>query len=105
MPNPFSGLRHTHVKKGEFSRLDISRAYKIDRMNSYILALLVPLFLQTAPAGVQQTPPPKASIEGVVVRIGTSEPIAGARVTLTRAISGQPLLPGSPLPLPNSPAG
>jgi hypothetical protein len=105
MPNPFLGLRHAHVKKRKFSRLDISRAYKIDHMDSYILTLLVSLFLQTAPAGAQQTPPPKASIEGVVVRIGTSEPIAGARVTLTRAIAGQTLLQGSPLPVPNSPTG
>src|SRR5215471_9866244 len=41
----------------------------------------------------QQTPPvqqqaPTGSIEGMVVRIGTGEPIAGARVIVTRGIAG-----------------
>jgi Carboxypeptidase regulatory-like domain len=75
-------------------------------MNSSILTLLVPLFLQSTPAGAQQAPPAKGSIEGVVVRIGTGEPIPAARVTLTRSIGGQTtLLPGGPLPPPNFPVG
>jgi hypothetical protein len=43
------------------------------------------LFLLLQAPAQQQTP--KASIEGFVLRAGTNEPIRGARVTLTRAIT------------------
>lgn len=63
----------------------------------------------------QQSPPPspKATIEGVVVRIGTGEPIEGAQVIATRqnpgaagALSGvvSPAPPPAPLPPPLPPA-
>jgi Carboxypeptidase regulatory-like domain len=57
------------------------------------IAVSLLLFLQ-APATPpqQQTQLPKATIEGIVVRVGTSEPIAGAQLTVLR-VSG-------PLPLP-----
>jgi len=43
------------------------------------------LLLQVAPIQSQQRPIPKGSIEGIVVRVGTNEPIAGTRVTLSRS--------------------
>jgi hypothetical protein len=53
---------------------------------SLILLLQLP-----GPAGpaVQQQEDPKASIEGIVVRIGSGEPVAGAEITLMR--TGGPL--------------
>src|SRR5262245_26346161 len=69
-------------------------------------AVLLSLLVLEAPyLAEQQQPPPKALIEGVVVRIGTGEPIAGARVSATRALSGQ-LVPGiSQAPFSNLPPG
>jgi len=52
---------------------------------------------------LQQQAPPKGSIEGIVVRIGTDEPIADARIVVTRAAIGQIISQGAPLP--NLPAG
>src|SRR5437773_4019312 len=48
----------------------------------------------------QQTQNAKASIEGFVVRAGTNEPIARARVTVLRSAGpgGAPLAPGGPPP-------
>jgi hypothetical protein len=56
------------------------------------IAVSLLLFLQ-APAipQQQQTQLPKATIEGIVVRVGTSEPIAGAQLTVLRAAGPQPL--------------
>jgi hypothetical protein len=49
-------------------------------------ATMIPiLFLLPWPESQQQQQPPKASIEGTIVRAGSAEPIAGARVVLTRA--------------------
>src|SRR5262252_5865016 len=56
------------------------------------IAVSLLLFLQ-APTTPQQTQLPKATIEGIVVRVGTSEPIAGAQLTVGRV---------GPLPLPTS---
>ena len=71
-------------------------------MRSYALASLLFLQLQTAqiPGTPQQAP--KGSIEGIVVRIGTVDPVAGARVTLTRAQAPSTALPAAP-PLPGPP--
>src|SRR5207245_6118191 len=46
----------------------------------------------------QQTQNAKASIEGFVVRAGTNEPVARARVTVSRTAGpgGAPLAPGGP---------
>src|SRR5262249_16947309 len=41
------------------------------------------LLFQMAQAAAQQRPNPKGSIEGIVVRVGTNDPIAGARVRLS----------------------
>jgi hypothetical protein len=55
------------------------------------LILLSLLLIQQQPTTQQQQQaPPTGSIEGIVVRIGTGEPIAGARVILTRSIAGVP---------------
>src|SRR5437667_897403 len=40
------------------------------------------LLFQLAHAEPQQRPNPKGSIEGIVVRVGTNDPIAGARLRL-----------------------
>jgi hypothetical protein len=65
-------------------------------MRSHALASL--LFLQLQAAQVPGTPQqaPKGSIEGIVVRIGTAEPVAGARVTLIRAQAPSTALPAAP---------
>jgi Carboxypeptidase regulatory-like domain len=52
-------------------------------MKVHMIAALLLVLQQTA-TSIQQQPAPKSSIEGTVVRIGTAEPIPGARVTLTR---------------------
>jgi hypothetical protein len=71
-------------------------------MRSYALASLLFLQLQIAPVpGIPQQAP-KASIEGIVVRIGTADPVAGARVTLARAQAPSTALPAAP-PLPGPP--
>jgi hypothetical protein len=62
-------------------------------MQPYLLLVSL-LALGTSYPAQQQQPSPKGSIEGFVVRIGTGEPIAGARVVATRAFSGQ-LVPGT----------
>src|SRR5262245_4358156 len=57
------------------------------------LRLLAPALVfvsQTVIAFAQQSEPAKGRIEGTVLRTGTNEPIAGMRVTLTRATQGQP---------------
>src|SRR5262245_4841666 len=53
---------------------------------------------QQTPAGPSQDP--KASIEGVVVRAGTNEPIVRARITVNRTAGpgGTPLPQGVPTP-------
>src|SRR4051812_22998278 len=68
-------------------------------MRSHALAFLLVLQLQTAqtPPGTQQQSP-KGSIEGIVVRIGTAEPVPGARVTLSRVQAPATALPAAPPP-------
>jgi hypothetical protein len=51
-------------------------------MKSLCVAVFFLLFLVSTAA--QQPPAPKGSIEGVVVRAGSGQPVAGARVTATR---------------------
>src|SRR5262249_14327959 len=53
------------------------------RRAAMIPAAMFALLLQTAPPIAQQ-PPAKASIEGIVVHSGTSEPVANVRVSLAR---------------------
>jgi len=61
------------------------------------------LLLQTMSASpLQQQSAAKGSIEGVVTRSGTGDPIPGARVMLNRLGTGLP--PGAPAPPPRSPA-
>src|SRR5262245_27979966 len=68
-------------------------------MKQMILSLL--LVVQQTPTTQQQQPQPTGSIEGIVVRIGTSEPIAGARVIYTRsAVSLPTTLGGLPVLTP-----
>jgi protocatechuate 3,4-dioxygenase beta subunit len=71
-------------------------------MRSHALASFLFLLLQSAqvPGTPQQTP--KASIEGIVVRIGTADAIPGARLTLTRVQAPVTALPAVP-PLPPGP--
>jgi hypothetical protein len=69
-------------------------------MKSYALASVLLLQLQTAPAPGTQQPASKSSIEGIVVRIGTTDPIPGARVTLVRTQAAVTALPASPPPGP-----
>ncbi|HET9217509.1 MAG TPA: hypothetical protein VFR18_11040, partial [Terriglobia bacterium] len=63
------------------------------------LGIVVALLAQGAPSQpTAQTNQPvvaTASIEGMVVRIGTSEPLAGADVELTR-MEGTPAAPMTP---------
>jgi len=49
------------------------------------VAFAVTLFLQNVSIPLQSQPPQKTSIEGAVLKIGSSEPVAGAHVTLIRA--------------------
>src|SRR6185436_6902625 len=64
-------------------------------MSRLALALLFGSFLQNAP------PPTKATINGIVLRAGTGDPIARASVTLARATGGftgitpEPAAPGA----------
>jgi hypothetical protein len=59
------------------------------------IAVSLLLFLQVpATPPQQQAQLPKGTIEGMVVRVGTSEPIAGAQLTVTRV--------AGPLPLPTA---
>jgi hypothetical protein len=67
-------------------------------MRLMIFSLL--LVAQQTPPAQQQTP--TGSIEGVVVRIGTGEPIAGARVIVTRSAAGLPTATGG-IPVPTPP--
>ena len=53
-------------------------------MKVHTLAALLLLLQQTATSIQQQQPVLKSAIEGTVVRIGTAEPIAGARVIVER---------------------
>ena len=48
------------------------------------VAALLLVLQQPATSIQRQQPAPKSSIEGTVVRIGTAEPIPGARVTVAR---------------------
>ena len=53
-------------------------------MKRLCIASGLALFVHLATIAAQQPPPPKGSIEGVVVRAGSGQPISGARVTATR---------------------
>jgi hypothetical protein len=53
------------------------------------LAAALSTLLQANPQSQQAQQPPKASIEGFVVRAGTNEPISRARITITRTSSPQ----------------
>lgn len=59
-------------------------------MTFFLFALLTLLFQQTQPQ--QPEPPATASLEGVVVKMGTNEPIAGVDVELSR-VEGTPRAP------------
>src|SRR5262249_18035879 len=52
-------------------------------MQLLALCSFIAILLQSA-AGPAQQQTPKASIEGVVIRAGTGQPVSSARVTLTR---------------------
>ena len=52
------------------------------------------LLLQASPLTVQQQQDQRASIEGVVLRIGTDEPIAGAELKLMRVAAASDAAPG-----------
>jgi len=52
-------------------------------MKVQTIAVLLLVLQQTA-TSIQQQRVPKSSIEGTVVRVGTAEPVPGARVTVTR---------------------
>jgi hypothetical protein len=70
-------------------------------MNLQLLASLMFLLQQAPfPQAQQQQNTPKGSIEGVVLRLGTGEPISGARVTLARTAVGAGGVLGVALPLP-----
>src|SRR5262245_31869318 len=69
------------------------------------IAVSLLLFLQAPPTPPQQQSQLlKATIEGIVVRIGTSEPIAGAQLTVVRVgalplpTSTTPATPLGPIP-------
>ena len=53
-------------------------------MKVHMLAALLLFLQQTATSIQQQQPVPKSAIEGTVIRMGTAEPIPGARVTVAR---------------------
>jgi hypothetical protein len=61
-------------------------------------ACLTILLLTISASALQQPPTAKGSIEGVVTRAGTGDPIPGARVTLTRMGGALPM--GAPPPPP-----
>lgn len=68
-------------------------------------AIAALLFLALAPQTptLQQPAIPKGSIEGLILHIGTGDPIPGARVTLARVQAPQaalPSVPGAPPPPP-----
>ena len=71
-------------------------------MRPYAFASLLFLQLQTSPVPGTPQQAPKGTIEGIVVRIGTADPIPGARVTLTRVQAPVTALPTAP-PLPSGP--
>src|SRR5213593_4241327 len=70
-------------------------------MTQLAIALLLAGALQTPQANPQQ--PPRASIEGIVVRAGTNEPVVRAQITITRAVL-PPGTPGAPPVQPGAPA-
>ncbi len=64
-------------------------------MKVQTIAALLLLLPQPATSIQPQQPVPKSSIEGTVVRIGTAEPIPGARVTVASTGTSDPsALPG-----------
>ena len=71
-------------------------------MSSVALTFLLFLQLQTSPTPASPQQPPKGSIEGIVVRVGTAEAIPGARVTLIKVQTPVTALPAAP-PLPPGP--
>jgi hypothetical protein len=64
-------------------------------MSRSLIALTLLLILQAAPRA--QVAPGAASIEGVVIRAGTTEPLAGARVTLAPVTGVSSALATSPV--------
>src|SRR5262247_787415 len=73
------------------------------------LALQVPLPNPQAQNPAAQQQPARATIEGMVVRAGTNEPLARAQITVTRVVAptvvpGQPGAPAVPA-APGAPAG
>src|SRR5437016_2961841 len=58
-------------------------------MNFKVVSVLCATLLAVTAAGQQntggQTPPPKAVIEGVVTKAGTSQPLKGARISIRKA--------------------
>ena len=57
---------------------------------SVIGASVVLWLVSLAPLPEQQQQSPKSSIEGIVARIGSGEPIAGVEVTLSRVATAVP---------------
>src|SRR5689334_9494712 len=72
------------------------------------IAALVLLVLPQQNPTAQQAAIPKGTIEGLVLHIGTGDPIPGARVTLTRVqgppTTALPALPGAAPPQAAPPA-
>jgi hypothetical protein len=59
-------------------------------MKRSILFVLLAMFLLRVTASPAPQQPVKARIEGAVVRLGTGEPVRGAKLTLTRGRGGAP---------------
>ena len=59
-------------------------------MKLLLLASAIGLLFHIGTSPAQQQQIPKASIEGVVVRAGTGQPVSGARVTVVRQGRGGP---------------
>jgi hypothetical protein len=53
-----------------------------------IFAVVLTLVMRTPPQVTSSSSPPKSSIEGFVLRAGTNEPLANARVTARRTATG-----------------
>jgi hypothetical protein len=73
-------------------------------MKVLALATWAALFFQFSTNPAPQQQPSKGSIEGVVVRPGTGQPVSGARVTATRQGRGGPIGPAPTAPATAGPS-